>query len=295
MSYDIITDSSANLPDSYIERYGLLILSLEFIVDGVSYRGYTEGEITNNKQFYDMMRQGKVVKTSLVSLKEAEVVLRSCFDKGNDVLYLGFDSALSGTYEAVSVHMREIQAAEYPERRLRCVDTLAAALGEGLLVVEAAEKKRAGMGIDELADWAEANRQGVAHWFTVEDLKYLQRGGRLSKGAAFAGTLLNIKPILHVDEEGRLVPVVKVRGRKKSIQALFERYAETAREPRAELPVFISHGDCLEDVQQLTDLISSAYGATNIVINDLDPVIGAHAGPGTVALFFLSDHPRQTV
>jgi DegV family protein with EDD domain len=292
MPYDIITDSSANLPDSYIERYGLFVLSLEFIVDGVSYRGYTEGEITDNRQFYDMMRQGKVVKTSLVSLNETDIVLRSCFDQGHDVLYLGFDSALSGTYEAVSGYMHEIQAKEYPDRKLRCVDTCAAALGEGLLVVEAAEKRIAGMSLDELADWAEQNRMQVAHWFTVEDLNYLQRGGRLSKGAAFAATLLNIKPVLHVDEEGRLVPVEKVRGRRKSLQALFERYAKTAREPRAALPVYISHGDCLEDAQQLADLISAESGATNIVINDLDPVIGAHSGPGTVALFFLSDHPR---
>jgi DegV family protein with EDD domain len=292
MSYEIITDSSANLPDSYIERYGLLVLSLEFIVDGVSYRGYTEGEITNNRQFYDMMRQGKVVKTSLVSLKEADSVLRSCFERGRDVLYLGFDSALSGSFETVSRHMRMVQETEYPERHLRCVDTLAAALGEGLLVVEAAERKREGMLLDELADWVEQNRLCFAHWFTVEDLKYLQRGGRLSKGAAFAGTLLNIKPVLHVDEEGRLIPVQKIRGRKKSIQALFEHYAATAREPRAELPVYISHGDCPEDAQQLIDLIASEYGATNIVLNDLDPVIGAHAGPGTVALFFLTDVPR---
>ncbi|MDR1014829.1 MAG: DegV family protein [Coriobacteriales bacterium] len=292
MAYDIITDSSANLPDSYIERYGLSILSLEFIVDGVSYRGYSEGEITDNRQFYGMMREGKVVKTSLVSLREAEAVLRGCFEKGNDALFLGFDSALSGTYEAVSTHMQAIQAAEYPERRLRCVDTLAAALGQGLLVVEAAKKKAEGMGLDELADWAQGDRLHFSHWFTVEDLKYLQRGGRVSKGAAVAGTLLNIKPVLHVDEEGHLVPVQKVRGRKKSLQALFEHYADTAREPRAELPIYISHGDCLEDAQYLAELISSAYGVTDVVINDLDPVIGAHAGPGTVALFFLTDKAR---
>jgi DegV family protein with EDD domain len=292
MTYDIITDSSANLLDSAIEHHALSVLSLEFIVDGVSYRGYTEGEITDNKQFYEMMRKGKIVKTSLVSLREAESVLRACFEKGHDVLYLGFDSALSGTYEAVSTHMQAVQAAEYPERRLRCVDTLAAALGEGLLVIEAARRKLEGMSLDELADWAEANRLHVAHWFTVEDLSYLQRGGRLSKGAAFAGTLLNIKPILHVDDEGRLVPVAKVRGRKKSIQALFERYTESARQPRAELPVFISHGDCLEDAQQLADLISSTYEVSTVVINDLDPVIGAHSGPGTLALFFLTDQQR---
>jgi DegV family protein with EDD domain len=292
MPYDLITDSSANLPDDLIEQYGLPILSLEFIVDGLSYRGYSEGEITDNKQFYSMMREGKVVKTSLVSLTEAENVLRSSFDKGHDVLYLGFDSALSGTYEAVSNHMRTVQAEEYPERKLRCVDTLAAALGQGLLVVAAAKKKAEGMGLDELADWAQDNRMSVAHWFTVEDLNYLQRGGRLSKGAAFAGTLLNIKPVLQVNAEGRLIPLQKVRGRKKSIQALFERYDQTARQPRAELPVYISHGDCIDDAQQLADLICSAHGATDVVINDLDPVIGAHAGPGTVALFFFSDAPR---
>jgi DegV family protein with EDD domain len=292
MPYDIITDSSANLPDSYIERYHLPVLSLEFIVDGVSYRGYTEGEITDNKQFYSMMREGKVVKTSLVSLRDTEKVLRARFDAGNDVLYIGFDSALSGTYEAVSTHMQKIQKEEYPERHLRCVDTLAAALGQGLLVIEAAKKKEEGMELDELADWVMANRMSSAHWFTVEDLNYLQRGGRLSKGAAFAATLLNIKPVLHVDEEGHLVPVEKVRGRKKSLQALFEHYAQTAREPRAELPIYISHGDCFEDARYLADLISSEYGVTDVVINDLDPVIGAHSGPGTVALFFLSDQPR---
>jgi DegV family protein with EDD domain len=292
MPYSIITDSSANLPDSLVERYDLEVLSLEFIVDGVSYRGYTEGEITDNKQFYTMMREGKVVKTSLVNLQEADEIARSCFDKGNDVLFLGFDSALSGTYEAVSSYLQKLQEDDYPERKFRTVDTLAAALGQGLLVAEAAERKLKGSDIDELADWAEASRLQFAHWFTVEDLNYLQRGGRLSKGAAFAGTLLNIKPVLHVDDEGRLVPVLKVRGRKKSIQALFEQYAKTAREPRKELPVFISHGDCLEDVEQLVKLIKDEYGAENFVVNDLDPVIGAHAGPGTLALFFLTDEAR---
>ncbi|MDR3036786.1 MAG: DegV family protein [Coriobacteriales bacterium] len=292
MGYVIITDSSANLLDSYIEKNGLIVLSLEFIVDGVSYRGYTEGEITDNKQFYSMMREGKVVKTSLVGISEVDTVLRSCFDRGEDVLYLGFDSAISGSYEAASTYMAKIQAESYPERRLRCVDTLAAALGEGLLVAEAVKKKAEGMGLDELADWTEANRLHIAHWFTVDDLNYLQRGGRLSKGTAIAGTLLNIKPVLHVDVEGRLVPVSKVRGRRKSIQALYERFAETAREPRAEQPVYISHGDCPEDAQQLADLICSQQGVTEVVINDLDPVIGAHAGPGTLALFFLTDVQR---
>jgi DegV family protein with EDD domain len=292
MPYSIITDSSANLPDNLIERYELEVLSLEFIVDGVSYRGYTEGEITDNKQFYTMMREGKVVNTSLVNLQEADAIARSCFDKGNDVLFLGFDSALSGTYEAVSTYLQRLQAEDYPDRKIRTVDTLAAALGQGLLVVESAERKLAGAELDELADWAEANRLTFAHWFTVEDLNYLQRGGRLSKGAAVAGTLLNIKPVLHVDEEGRLVPVIKVRGRKKSIQSLYEQYAATAREPRKDLPVFISHADCLEDCESLVQLIKDEFAVENFVVNDLDPVIGAHAGPGTLALFFLTDEDR---
>jgi DegV family protein with EDD domain len=292
MPYSIITDSSANLPDSYIDRYELEVLSLEFIVDGISYRGYTEGEITDNKQFYTMMREGKVVKTSLVNLQEADTLARACFEKGNDVLFLGFDSALSGTYEAVSTYLQRLQADEYPDRKFRSVDTLAAALGQGLLVVEAAERKLKGMNIDKLADWAEENRLQFAHWFTVEDLNYLQRGGRLSKGAAVAGTLLNIKPVLHVDDEGRLVPVIKVRGRKKSVQALYEQYAATAREPRSELPVYISHADCLEDCEALVQLIKDEFDVKNFVINDLDPVIGAHAGPGTLALFFLTDEDR---
>jgi DegV family protein with EDD domain len=292
MPYRIITDSSANLTDTLIEHYGLEVLSLEFIVDGVSYRGYTEGEITDNKQFYTMMREGKVVNTSLVNLQEADEIARACFEKGDDVLFLGFDSALSGTYESVSSYLQRLQADEYPDRKVRCVDTLAAALGQGLLVTEAADRKLAGEELDELADWAEENRLHFAHWFTVEDLNYLQRGGRLSKGAAIAGTLLNIKPVLHVDDEGRLVPVIKVRGRKKSIQALYEQYAATAREPRSELPVYISHADCHEDCEALVQLIKDEFDVKNFVINDLDPVIGAHAGPGTLALFFLTDEDR---
>lgn len=292
MAFAIITDSTANLTDEYIRLHGLRVLPLEFIVDGVSFLGYTEGEATDNKQFYDMMREGKEVLTSLARPPEAEALLRACFDAGQDVLYIGFDSALSASYEKASERMQQVWAEEYPARKLRCVDSLAAALGHGLLVTEAVRLRDEGLGLDELADWLEANRLGFAHWFTVEDLRYLQRGGRLSKGTAVAGTLLNIKPVLHVDDEGCLVPVEKVRGRKKSIKALFDHYAATAREPRAELPVFISHGDCLEDAEALRDMIAAEFGTKAFVINQLDLVIGAHSGPGTLALFFLTDQPR---
>lgn len=292
MAYEIITDSSANLSDDYIKLHGLRMLSLEFIVDGVSYMGYVEGQPTNNKQFYDMMREGKVIKTSLVRPAESEAAVRACFDAGDDVLYIGFDSALSASYEKASERMEQVHAQEYPQRKLRHVDSLAAALGHGMLVTQVVRMRDEGMELDELADWIEANRQHFAHWFTVEDLNYLQRGGRLSKGTAVAGTLLNIKPVLHIDDVGRLVPVEKVRGRKKSIKALFDHYAETAREPRGDLPVYISHGDCLEDAQQLADMIRDTYGVKDFQINILDPVIGAHSGPGTLALFFMTDQPR---
>jgi DegV family protein with EDD domain len=293
MAYTIITDSSANLPDSYIKQTGLRILSLEFIVDGVAYKGYLEGQATDNKQFYEMMREGKVVNTSLASLVDTETLFRSCFEEGYDVLYLGFDSAISGNFERVSSLTQQIRAEDYPQCKLRCIDSLAASLGEGMFVSQVVKKRDEGLGFDELADWAFANRLYVAHWFTVEDLKYLQRGGRLSAGKAIAGTLLNIKPVLHIDELGRLVPLENARGRKKSIKTLFDHYASDAREPRSELPVYISHGDCLEDAEQLAEMIRSEYGVTDILINYLDPVIGAHSGPGTLALFFLSEKPRQ--
>ena len=292
MAYKIISDSTCNLSDEYIEQAGLKIISLEFIVDDQSYRAYTEGLASDYQKFYNMMREGKMIQTSLAPVTEVESALRSCFDDGFDVLYIGFDSAISASYDQASKRMEQIQAEEYPERKLRHVDSLAAALGHGLLVAEAVRLRDEGYSLDELADWLELNRLTFAHWFIVEDIEYLRRGGRLSKGSAFVGTLLSIKPLLHIDDIGRLIPIEKIRGRKKSIRGLFDRYATLAREPRSELPVYISHGDCLEEAEQLADMIRTECGATNFVINQLDLVIGAHSGPGTLAVFFLTDQPR---
>lgn len=290
--YDIISDSSANLSDAQIEACGIKILSLEFIVDGVSYKAYDPAVKTDHHQFYEMMRAGKVVRTSLVSVSDAEKTLRASFEAGRDVLYIGFDSALSSSYETISNHMENIWKSSYPERQLRHVDSLAAALGQGLLVVEAIKRRDAGFTLGQLADWIEANRLHFAHWFTVEDLAYLQRGGRLSKGAAIAGSLLNIKPILHIDDLGRLVPVQKVRGRKRSINTLFEQLEKTIRQPVAGQSIFINHADCLDDAIYLKGLIEARFSGLEFSIDELDPVIGAHSGPGTVALFFCTDEPR---
>jgi DegV family protein with EDD domain len=185
-----------------------------------------------------------------------------------------------------------VRSEEYPQRKAEYVDTLAAALGQGLFVLEVVKVRESGKSLEETAAWARENTLTFSHWFTVEDLKYLQRGGRLSKGAAFAGSLLNIKPVLHVDEVGRLVPLEKVRGRKKSLQTLIDKFAECASEPKDGQLVCISHGDCEEDAEFVRSAIAEQFGVSDFVINDLDPVIGAHAGPGTVALFFITDQKR---
>ena len=292
MTFGIITDSSSNLPEYLIDKYDLQVMALEFIVDGEIYYSYLKDSVTDGKQFYDMMRDGKIIRTSLARIEDAEKLLRTQFDKGLDVLYLGFDSALSSNYEIISNHIETIAATEYPERVLYCIDTKAAALGMGRLVLEAARRREAGQSLEDVAQWISENILSFAHWFTVDDLHFLQRGGRLSKGVAIAGTLLNIKPVLHVDDMGRLVPAIKVRGRKKSLVALVEKFAETASEPKSEQFVAISHGDCLEDAEYVADQLKERFGVSDVLIHYLDPVIGAHAGPGTVALFFSTDVQR---
>ncbi|WP_350455251.1 DegV family protein [Slackia heliotrinireducens] len=287
MPYTIVTDSSCNLTEATIDECELEILPLIFFVDGEQYQSYLKGEKTDLKQFYTMMRDGKVVTTSLPILTESEKVFRGILDAGNDVLYLGFSSGLSGTYEATDLLLKELSKS-YPDRTILSVDTLAASGGQGLLVWYAAQKKKEGATIEEVRDWVEANKSKLAHWFTVDDLMFLFRGGRVSRSSAWAGTLLNIKPVLHVDDEGHLIPMEKVRGRKKSIQGLLNHMKQTADEPVSEQTVFITHGDCLEDAEYLADLIRKEFGTKDIRINYVDPVIGAHSGPGTLALFFLA-------
>ncbi|MDR2036170.1 MAG: DegV family protein [Coriobacteriales bacterium] len=292
MTFTILTDSSSNLPESLIDAHNLKILPLEFTVEEQVYYSYLKGSVTDITQFYTMMREGKVITTSLPKFEDVNAIIREEFEAGNDVLYLGFDSALSGTYEHCSSFIERIRDEEYPDCKLECVDTKAAALGQGLFVLSAAKVREEGKSLAETAEWARANTLSFAHWFTVDDLSYLQRGGRLSKGVAVAGSLLNIKPILHVDEIGRLVPMDKVRGRRKSLQMLVEKFAQGASEPKSKQLVCISHGDCLEDAEFVAAQFSERFGVSDFVINCLDPVIGAHVGPGTIALFFVTDKER---
>lgn len=285
MSFEIVTDSSCNLPEDIIDRYGLHILSLRFLVGGKEYYSYTKGEITDLAQFYTMMRNKEEITTSQISSDICTRLFESLLQDGKDVLYIGFSSALSGTYQVGYLALEELKK-KYPERKIYAVDTLGASLGEGLLVYHAANLREDGKSIEEVNDWLLENRLHLCHWFTVDDLFFLQRGGRVSGTVAIFGTLLNVKPVMHMDNEGRLIFVTKVRGRKRSLDALVERLNQTAINP-SEQSIFITHGDCLEDAQYVAKKIEEKYHPKEIIINWVDPVIGAHSGPGTVALFFL--------
>ena len=285
MSFEIVTDSAANLPEEMIEQYGIHVLSLSFFVDDKEYYSYEPGKKTDLSSFYEMMRQKKEIRTSLVNLEQAKQMMEQLAGEGKDVLYVGFSSALSGTFQAVNLAMEEVQE-QYPERKMLAVDTLAAALGEGYLVRMAVEKRDSGMEIEKVQQWILDQRLHMCHWFTVDDLFFLKRGGRISAATAVMGTALSVKPILHMDNNGCLVNVSKTRGRKKSLDALLEKYKQTAIDI-GKLPVYISHGDCLEDAKYLEKRLREDYGVQEIVTQVLDPVIGAHAGPGTAALLFL--------
>jgi DegV family protein with EDD domain len=288
MSFKIVTDSCCNLPEEQIDALDLTVLPLVFMVDGVQHQSYLKGHHTDLKQFYDHMREGKVFTTSLPNIADAERELTALLEAGNDVLYLGFSSGLSGTFEAISLLGKDLQQ-RFPERTIITIDTLAASLGQGLLVYYAAKMKERGKSLNEVVAWVRENILHMCHWFTVDDLMFLYRGGRVSKTAAFAGSLLSIKPVLHVDDEGHLIPVEKTRGRKKSIHLLFDHLKKTHFSPLDDQMLAISHGDCLDDALALKKMVDDAYGPQRWIINYVDPVIGAHSGPGTLALFFLGD------
>ena len=285
MGYEIVTDSSADLTDELIEEYGIHIVSLSFRVGGEEFPCYVQGQKTDYKQFYDRMRKGEMVDTSLIDMSTCRDIFEGILRRGNDVLYIGFSSALSGSYNAGAMVAESLRGA-YPERRIATIDSLSASMGEGLLVYYAAEQRRNGKSIDEVSDWLIENRLHVCHWFTVDDLFHLKRGGRISAATALVGTMLGVKPVLHVDNEGKLVAVGKVRGRRKSLETLVDEMEKTCTNPTEQL-VFISHGDCVEDAQHVERLVRERLKVKDVQINYVDPVIGAHSGPGTVALFFL--------
>lgn len=287
MAYRIVTDSTTDFTQKMIDELGLTIIPLAFTIDGKTYRDRADQSEMPTKTFYAKLREGKMSTTSQINASEFEAVFEPILAGGEDVLYIGFSSGLSGTYQSACIARDEL-AEKYPDRKLYTFDSLCASLGEGLLVYQAAMMKRAGTDIDSLYGWLKENVLKLCHWFTVGDLNHLKRGGRVSTTAALVGTMLGIKPVLHVDDEGHLIPVSKIRGRKQSLDALVQKMAETAIHP-GEQTVFISHGDCLEDAQYVADQVKAKFGVKHVYINYVGPVIGAHSGPGTVALFFFGN------
>ena len=285
MSYKIVTDSSANLPEDIIKKYDVDIISLAFYVEGQEYQSYIKDRTVDLKPFYQMMRNKESVTTSLVSRKSCQDVFRKVLDDGHDLLYIGFSSGLSGSYHVGASVLEELSE-EYPNRKVFHIDSLSAEMGQGLLVYHALKQREDGKNMEEVYNWQVENRLNLCHWFTVEDLFFLKRGGRVSATAAVFGTILSIKPVMHVDNGGRLVPMAKVRGRKASLDALVDRMEATAIRP-AEQTVFLSHGDCLEEAEYVAKQVRERLGTKDIRIGVIEPVIGAHSGPGTMALFFL--------
>ncbi|HIX12542.1 MAG TPA: DegV family protein [Candidatus Anaerofilum faecale] len=285
--YVLFTDSNTDLPADLVQQLDLSVIPMLFEMDGKSYYNYPDNHEMDPKEFYAALRGGKVCTTSQVSPSRFDEIFSPVLESGRDILYLCFSSGLSGTYNTSRLAVEELRE-KFPDRKIRTVDTLAASMGQGLLVYLAAKKRQEGMGLDELGDWVEENRLKLCHWFTVDNLMFLKRGGRVSGAAAVMGTMLGIKPVLHVDDEGHLIPMEKVRGRRASLDALVKHMQATAIRP-AEQTVFISHGDCQADCDYVAQQLREKLGVKEIVTSYIGPVIGAHSGPGTVALFFVGE------
>ena len=283
--YVLLTDSSADLTDALVKELGVEVLPLSFTMRNKTYRNWPDNREIDPKDFYRQLREGEMATTSAVNVSDFTETIEPHLKEGRDVLVVAFSSGLSATCHSAQIAAQELSE-QYPERKVYVVDSLCASLGQGLLVWYAARMKNEGRGIGAVRDWLEENKLHLCHWFTVDDLHFLKRGGRISSATAVLGTMLSIKPVMHVDDEGRLVKVGTARGRSASLKALVDHMAETALDP-AEQIVFISHGDCEADAQKVADDVKIRLGVKTVLLGNVGPVIGAHSGPGTVALFFL--------
>ena len=285
MSYQILTDSCCDFPPQRYRELGLISLPLSITFRGETYPDRNDDSL---RDMYAGLRAGEAASTAAANPQQWEEALEPVLASGEDALILAFSSGLSTTYQSACIAADEMKE-RFPERKILVVDSLCASLGQGLLAYYAARKRDEGLGLEELKAWLEDNKLHLCHWFTVNDLMYLKRGGRINAATAIMGTMLSIKPILHVDNEGHLVSVGKARGRKASIAALADKAAELGQGYDNSL-MFISHGDCREDAEALAELVKERCGAKEVYINYVGAVIGSHSGPGTLALFFLGQH-----
>ena len=282
MAFQIVTDSCCDFPQHFYKE-----LSLNVIPLAVTYKGETTDTYTEQwlKDMYDGLRQGEAASTCAVNPTQWAEKIEPVLKAGDDALVLSFSSGLSTTYQSAEIAANELRE-QYPERTIKVVDTLCASMGQGLLVWYACKKRDEGLSLDEVYTWVEEHKLNLCHWFTVDDLMYLKRGGRVSAATALVGTMLQIKPVLHVDNEGHLINVSKVRGRKAALDALVKKMEQTML-PGENDTVFISHGDCLEEAQYVAEQVKKVCGAKEVIISYIGAVIGSHSGPGTMALFYL--------
>ncbi|NSF74015.1 DegV family protein [Blautia wexlerae] len=284
--YVITTDNNSDLPEEYLKDHGVGCMYLSYSMDG---KNYTHENFLPEHEFYEAMRNGSMPTTAQVNPENAKALLEPYLKEGKDILHIAFSSGLSGTYNSSRIAAEELME-EYTDRRIIVVDSLSASLGQGLLVWLAQQKKELGQTLEDVADWVEKNKLKMVHLFTVDDLNHLYRGGRVSRTTAIVGSMLNIKPVLHVDNEGKLTAIGKVRGRKKALQELVKLMDEKIGSFGADCDtIFISHGDCEQDAQYVAAKVKEKYNIKNIIINQVGATIGAHSGPGTMALFFVGD------
>ena len=284
MSYQIITDSCCDFTEDQYRRWNVVCVPMTVLYNGESHENFSDP--ASVKAFYDQLRGGVTASTAAANPENWAGAMRPFLDRGQDVLVISFTSALSTTYQSAVIAAGELQE-EYPQRKIRVVDSLCAALGQGLLVWHSCRNRDAGMTLEENTTWLEQNKRKLCHWVTVDELATLKRGGRISATTAAVGTMLNIKPIIHVDDEGRLISTSKVRGRKAAIEYLVKKFGETGVDKET---VFIGHGDCPEDAAKLEAMLKEAYGIKEITTGYVGPVIGAHTGPGVLVVFYMGTH-----
>ena len=286
--YIIVTDATSDIPNEMANELNVKVVPMSFSLGEKNYNHYPDYRELDIKTFYDKQRAGQTSLTTQINVAVYLDFFEEIIKSDKDVLYISFSSALSSTYQSSVLAAKELNE-KYPDFKIITIDSKAATLGETLLVKVAAQKKSEGMNIEDLSKWVDDNHLKVCHYFTVDDLNHLKRGGRMTAMTAFIGTALDIKPILHVNDEGKLIPLDKVRGRKKALKVLFNYLAELS-ENLEEQTVFIGHGDCIEDARYLESLIKEAYKVKEVIIHPIGPIIGSHTGPGAITLFFLGKH-----
>ena len=286
MNYQIITDSCCDFTEQQYRQLGVSYVPLSVVYNNEVHNNFTDPAAV--KAFYDQLRSGVTAGTSAANPESWANAMEPALREGKDVLVITFTSALSTTYQSAVIAANEL-AEQYPQRKIRVIDSLCAALGQGLLVWYACQKRDEGLSVDQLAAWVEENKLHVCHEVTVDSLETLKRGGRISATTALVGTMLNIKPMIFVDDAGRLVNHSKVRGRKTAIEQIARAYGEKSK-GFANETVFIAHGDCPEDAAHLEKLLKENYGAKTVITGYVGPVIGAHTGPGVLVVFFMGEH-----